>query len=91
MLGYQVGFIKEWMWNGCYYNKWEITADYCSGVNSIGGAGAAIAYYFSPNIKLMAGPEWFNDTISNDNWKFTFELQANFGVCPGFNCSNGFR
>jgi hypothetical protein len=55
-----------------------LAADYASGKNAIGGGGAGVYYYFTPNISLLAGPVWFNDKEINGGMKWTTQLDINF-------------
>lgn len=52
--------------------------DYASGENAIGGYAAALGYYFTDNISILAGPVWFNDEGLNGESKVTVQLDLNF-------------
>lgn len=58
--------------------KWALAADYASGNNVIGGGGVGIYYYFTPDISLLTGPVWFNDSGLNGSVKATLQLDINF-------------
>lgn len=59
-------------------SKWWCGADYASGKNSIGGYSAAVGYYFTKDISVLAGPVWFNDKGLNGKMKVTVQLDLNF-------------
>ena len=43
-----------------------------------GGGGVGIYTYFTPDISLLTGPVWFNDTTLNGNLLWTIQLDINF-------------
>jgi hypothetical protein len=58
--------------------KWVLAGDYASGMNAIGGGGVGVYYYFTPNISILCGPVWFNDTSINGDTKLSVQLDINF-------------
>ena len=48
------------------------------GDNAIGGGGAGVYYFFTPDISLLTGPVWFNDPGINGRMKWTTQLDINF-------------
>jgi len=59
-------------------DKVVFAADWATGTNAIGGGGAGLYYYFTPNIDLLAGPVWFNDKEINGKMKFTVQCDINY-------------
>lgn len=78
--GYMIGFDKAFGpvkdANG-EYNRYVFAADYASGKNAIGGGGAGLYIYYTPNISLLIGPVFFNDATINGGWKWTTQLDIN--------------
>ena len=74
MVGLDRGFYSVKDATGNDYDKWHLYADYASGKNSIGGGGAALAYYFTPTIYVETGPVWFSDQKANGQWKWVVQL-----------------
>ncbi len=66
---------------GKEYHKLWLVADYASGRNPLGGGGAGIYYYFTPNVSLTTGPTWFNYAHTNGKWKWTIQLDVIFSCC----------
>lgn len=71
--GYMVAFDHQ-----IVPGKWVLAGDYASGKNAIGGGGIGVYYYCTPNISLLSGPVWFNDTSINGDTKLTVQLDINF-------------
>lgn len=80
MIGFVRGFCKEKDCEDKEYHKWVLAADYASGKNTIGGGGAGIYYYFTPDISLLTGPVFFNDAKINGQWKWTVQLDININL-----------
>ena len=77
MTAWDYGFYKATDSKGGTYNKWWLAADYASGKNAIGGGGAGIAYFFTPDINLLTGPVFFRDREFNGRWKWSVQLNIN--------------
>lgn len=77
MIAFVRGFCKTKDCEGKEYHKWVLAADYASGKNTIGGGGAGMYYYFTPDISLLTGPVFFNDAKLNGQWKWTVQLDIN--------------
>lgn len=80
MVGFIRNFCKEKDCEGKEFYKWVFAADYASGKNTIGGGGAGMYYYFTPDISLLTGPVFFNDAKINGKWKWTVQLDINLTV-----------
>ncbi len=80
MIAYDRLFCPRTFCDGTNYHQWEFCMDYASGKNTIGGGGAAVGYYFTPNISLLTGPVWFNSKKFNGNWKWSVQIGINFPV-----------
>ena len=78
MIGYLRNFCHTKDCNGKEYDKWSFCADWASGKNTIGGGGAALCYYFTPDIYLETGPVFFNTAKYNGTWKWSVQLYATF-------------
>lgn len=63
-----------------YKDKIMLAADYMSGKNALGGGGAGLYYFFTPDISLLTGPVWFVDDELNGDWKWTLQLDINMDV-----------
>jgi len=77
MIGFLRNFCKTKDCKDKEYYKWVLAADYASGKNTIGGGGAGLYYYFTPDISLLMGPVFFNDAKINGHWKWTIQLDIN--------------
>jgi hypothetical protein len=77
MIGYDKGFwsVKQ---GDKEFKRFVVAADYASGENAIGGGGAGLYVYFTPDIDLLMGPVWFNDARLNGDLKWTIQLDINF-------------
>lgn len=77
MIGWDRGFypVKE---GDRQFNRFMLAADYASGDNAIGGGGAGLYVFFNPDVSLLVGPVWFNDTDLNGDYKWTMQLDINF-------------
>lgn len=62
------------------YDRLILAADYASGKNAIGGGGVGLYYFFTKDISLLTGPVWFNEESINGKWKWTVQLDINWGV-----------
>lgn len=80
MIGFVRGFCKAKDCEGKEYHKWVLAADYASGKNTIGGGGAGLYYYFTPDISLLTGPVFFNDAKFNGQWKWTIQFDVNVSL-----------
>jgi len=78
MVSYERDFCKTTYCDGKEYSKWEIYLDYASGKNAIGGGGAAVVYYFTPDISLLTGPIWFNSREIYGSWKWSIQAAISF-------------
>jgi hypothetical protein len=79
MAGYDRGFWSIQSPEG-EFKRWVLAGDFASGKNAIGGGGAGLYYYFTKNVDLLFGPVWFNDRGTNGDWKWTTQLDINFGL-----------
>jgi hypothetical protein len=59
------------------YNRLVFAADYASGKNVVGAAGAGLYYFFTKDISLLVGPTFFNDQTINGKWKMSVQLDVN--------------
>lgn len=59
------------------YSKVVFAADYQSGKNALGAAGAGFYYYFTSDISLLVGPTFFNDKDLNGSWRLSTQLDIN--------------
>lgn len=78
MVGYTRPFVHTKDCHGREYDKWSIVVDYASGKNTIGGGGAAVCYYFNPDIYIETGPVFFNTAKYNGSWKWSVQLYFTF-------------
>ena len=60
------------------FNRFVLAGDWATGKNAIGGGGAGIYVYFTPDVSILTGPVWFNDTTLNGDMKWTIQLDINF-------------
>jgi hypothetical protein len=79
MVAYDYGFWSKKGPDGDY-NRVVLAADFASGKNPLGGGGAGVYYFFSKDVSLLSGPVWFNDRNINGEWKWTTQLDINFGI-----------
>lgn len=77
MIGYDYGFWPVTQ-GGAEFNRFVFAADFMSGENALGGGGAGLYCYFTPDISLLTGPVWFVDDDLNGEWKWTLQLDINF-------------
>jgi hypothetical protein len=63
--------------------KIVVSADYASGKNWFGAAGAAASLYFTSNVALLTGPVFFTDSklykdnlSYNTDWMWTAQLDV---------------
>lgn len=77
MVGYDYGFWPVTQ-SGVEFNRFVFAADFMSGENALGGGGAGLYCYFTPDISLLTGPVWFVDDDLNGDWKWTLQLDINF-------------
>lgn len=77
MIGWDKAFypVKE---GDRQFNRFMLAADYASGDNAIGGGGAGLYVFFTPDVSLLMGPVWFNDEDLNGDYKWTMQLDINF-------------
>jgi len=66
--GWMVGYQKT------FGDRWQLSCDYASGKNAIGGGGVALTYFFTPKTSLQTGPIWFNDASFYGKWRWSFQL-----------------
>lgn len=59
------------------YSKLCFAADYQSGKNALGAAGAGLYYFFTSDISLLVGPTFFNDKDLNGSWRLSTQLDIN--------------
>lgn len=82
--GFMIAYTNTYLeTTDCYGNKFyklKLLMDYASGINTIGGLGVGIAYYFTPNISIETGPVIFNSSKYNGQWKYSFQLDIDFEV-----------
>lgn len=78
MVAYTNYFCAAENCDGEDYYRWYFAADYASGKNAIGGGGFGIGHYFTPNISMLIGPVWFNDTSLLGKWKLLIEIDVLF-------------
>ncbi len=77
MLAYQRGFWPDKAGDK-EFNRVVLAADYASGRNAIGGGGVGLYIFFWPNVNLLTGPVWFNDTTLNGDYAWTVQFNFNF-------------
>lgn len=80
--GFMIGAIKNFYktkdCEGREYYRLQLSADWQSGSNFLGGGGASISYYFTPNIYLQTGPVGFNTARYNGSWKWSTQIDITF-------------
>jgi hypothetical protein len=79
MVAYDRGFLPAASPDGGY-NRLVLVGDYASGRNAIGGGSAGFYWFFGKDVSLLGGPVWFNDRGLNGTWKWTTQIDINFGV-----------
>ncbi len=78
MVAYQIGFDEQKELSGITYYKWQLSADFASNKNVLGGGGVGVAYFFSRTVNLLMGPVWFADRKVNGNWNWSIQLDIDF-------------
>lgn len=78
--GVDFDFLKRKDCNGNEHPLFQLTADYASGKNIIGGGGASISWYFNANMYIQTGFALFNYAKLNGTWKWTIQAYFNIPV-----------
>jgi hypothetical protein len=82
--GFAAGYARKFQQakdcKGVEYYKWWLLADYASGKNTVGGGGAGVSYFFTPDFVIMTGPVFFNSASIYGRWKWTVQINLSFPV-----------
>lgn len=65
-------------WDKSFSDRWWASVDYASGQNVYGCLALGASYKFAPNVGLIVGYVFFNDSASNANDTFTTQLDIDF-------------
>lgn len=78
--GIDFDFMKRKDCHGKEHPLFQLTADYASGKNIIGGGGASLSWYFNAEMYIQTGFALFNYAKLNGKWKWTVQAYFNIPV-----------
>jgi hypothetical protein len=74
--GFGVG-ATYYLFEGTTY---QLTADYYTGKNALGGGGVGLYWYFANGADLLMGPVFYNDKTLNGEWKWTVQIDIDMNL-----------